>query len=770
MKKTTIFYLFSVFLFLENTEAAQKRGPEDDFFHPAAKKMRIEDAPLVDASEFELNDSEEWFNDANLGFAFPKSHIFKQSDPDGLKKDQEGSVIVWTDKNYLKFKDLCNQIEKMTGTEQSRQFFRLCQISIGKQVLPKNIPCTLNEPNKYQYDVSLDDAYLKLLDEWRGVDYHDLSLILQDYNYVVLDPKVERKFLTILEEAYKKTLEERKFSAYQLDMMILKMIDPQAFEHFKRAPDQFLEKLGKCDQFLPEFDVKMNALNFVVTQQYTSFQKLTKLLNWLSRHQNTHTDQQFFHILMAGSLSLDSHEKELGIILNQPLLCQRLSKEPLKPDHLLGFSDARKREIFNGLLLCSTSDYLQKLHKENLPDAEKKARFERLMQDIQHPDNDLEDDDLDNRIRLVLETPSDQALPRIRADNVMAELAEKAGNQNGLLINVHASGRDRRTWKAIDLFKEESTKKYHFDPKSIDLEIKDMFAFFSNRQNFPDDSTYHKARVTLGLEKSTDSNSYGPLIGGHNDVRNKEILARMWHFTRVYDDPKAVSVEQKKTERQNALKSFISGLASAVEHGDHLVCDPGKIQRLVISLLQGRIDKVNVDGEEYIAPVVSQKTLAQDEKTEAAAQAAASVSPQASAKQAFSVYSMAALQRLFSENAVQETILANAESWLQSNRYGLKDGAFEQYRQAFLTQLREFFAQSEIATQEERFKEEGEKIFTDFRVAIKMAHQLNNLPLSDQKYRELALSWLIANHGASKIELLHAFWQALNNHLKSNLN
>ncbi|MES2252769.1 MAG: hypothetical protein V4482_03685 [Pseudomonadota bacterium] len=104
--------------------------------------------------------------------------------------------------------------------------------------------------------------------------------------------------------------------------------------------------------------------------------------------------------------------------------------------------------------------------------------------------------------------------------------------------------------------------------------------------------------------------SYGEVSIGSLHINAREFIARFWHFANSYvpeggsdhsGSPAAASVAASsgaiETERAIIRTAIMNGLAEGLqkdsETTDHVVCDPGKIQRLVMGTINGRLRLAN---------------------------------------------------------------------------------------------------------------------------------------------------------------------------------
>lgn len=65
-----------------------------------------------------------------------------------------------------------------------------------------------------------------------------------------------------------------------------------------------------------------------------------------------------------------------------------------------------------------------------------------------------------------------------------------------------------------------------------------------------------------------------------------EIVGRLWTFIESIKD---------ENDKQTAIDSFIYALKDSFNENHERVCNPGKVQRLFIGVLQGRLQGVQID-------------------------------------------------------------------------------------------------------------------------------------------------------------------------------
>lgn len=162
-------------------------------------------------------------------------------------------------------------------------------------------------------------------------------------------------------------------------------------------------------------------------------------------------------------------------------------------------------------------------------------------------------------------------------------------------ISVHAGKRDDYTRDAIIAL---YAKQGDLSQSQIDTAYTELIEFLVS-----DKKTSEKTIAAL-CDPGRFRGAYGALVGdgpltvrGH-EIHGKEFAARLWLFTKSIEDEK---------DKELAKYGIISGLlASHDEDSGTLWCNPGKVQRLVVSVLQGRLEGINVEGHEL--GVVDDKT------------------------------------------------------------------------------------------------------------------------------------------------------------------
>ena len=147
-------------------------------------------------------------------------------------------------------------------------------------------------------------------------------------------------------------------------------------------------------------------------------------------------------------------------------------------------------------------------------------------------------------------------------------------------INVHFNNRDSKTNEAINILIEYTS--------SIDHE-KYYKKFIKYMENVEEEKKFIIRKVLFGENRtSKDFEGFFEKDVVYENFSGKEIIAKFWYFIKKY-----------KTEKENLKESFINSILESYQT-DYVVCNPGKIQRMVSRVLQGRLEdkngvKINID-------------------------------------------------------------------------------------------------------------------------------------------------------------------------------
>ena len=154
-------------------------------------------------------------------------------------------------------------------------------------------------------------------------------------------------------------------------------------------------------------------------------------------------------------------------------------------------------------------------------------------------------------------------------------------------INVHAGSRDDKTKAALELLWERTNG----------LEIEEHFqSCISYLQGLPESDKKTLALRAL-LEPKVHPDDFPPLLDEECfscngfSLTGKELIGRLWGFISGCDE----------NNQDECKKGMLTALSTSFE-GENLVCNQGKTQRLLIAVLQGRLEGVQIDD---LAPVLT---------------------------------------------------------------------------------------------------------------------------------------------------------------------
>jgi hypothetical protein len=227
-------------------------------------------------------------------------------------------------------------------------------------------------------------------------------------------------------------------------------------------------------------------------------------------------------------------------------------------------------------------------------DIERTDRAQRALrqipQDILHG---LAHEEIAQRIVTILETPLNQPIPPLRA--AMAELFEAGHNA----VDVHHDRRDANTRKAVESLQK---RQGQLSEEVISNAIKEFKQFL----NAYGDSDL-KAKAQQALDGQNREELWPPLLnnnthaidGGRLRISGEELIARLWLFVDQYPEK----------EKENCQISMIRALADSIVDGQR-VCPPGQTQRLVVGVLQGRLEGADVDKVEMTTLTLNQNVAA----------------------------------------------------------------------------------------------------------------------------------------------------------------
>ena len=313
---------------------------------------------------------------------------------------------------------------------------------------------------------------------------------------------------------------------------------------------------------------------------------------------DTMTTKDTKYIIIALCGIKDYNQRESIVRLSKPLftdIMSGLEKKSIISSLCQTPADQRESVIdLANLLVTDTmggyiiSDIISSILP--IPVNERRNRVTRTLDNI-----DLEPNNEDFKKRLIqmLETPLNQTIPPLEGG------MRGVPGRYAYGINVHDLQRDSATTTAMKLLllHQKNIQKCVFMASYKD--------FKKNLNTLPKNKKKSNILRALGLSGKRQTNDFGGLLTdeitvcGLSNMDPKEFLGRMWHFIETYADD-SLSAKGLSTEKENAKYSLFSSLADCIEDDGHIICNPGKIQHILISVLQGRLKNVNIDGADFL--------------------------------------------------------------------------------------------------------------------------------------------------------------------------
>ncbi len=210
-------------------------------------------------------------------------------------------------------------------------------------------------------------------------------------------------------------------------------------------------------------------------------------------------------------------------------------------------------------------------------------------EDVMGNANQIIDDQMEarDRIRVIQRmalAPADQRpnlVQRFREGGDIFLDAPAAAAQG---VNVHEGDRDERVVAAINLLRE---RQGQISKGRMTGAVQEFTKYLSECKM----NSEHKRLAEHALQGPHDSADFGPLINGNDTIEGlgisgKEMIARLWIFASGLTE----------LEQAMAKEGIISALKDSYNVGR--VCQKGKVQRLIVSVLQGRLADINIELEE----------------------------------------------------------------------------------------------------------------------------------------------------------------------------
>ena len=218
--------------------------------------------------------------------------------------------------------------------------------------------------------------------------------------------------------------------------------------------------------------------------------------------------------------------------------------------------------------------------------AREREEFVALVRQLISPQMDVHEKI--NQFRMVAERPAAERAEFVRRRLALQYAPHRLRPPQAEGVDVHTGNRDPRTKKAIELLRKRQAR-LSFD--EVDRATNEFIEYLNNSSVAPDKK--RRAQDAL-LKPRGSSEGFGALIPPDLPdefsvqgllTSGKELIGRLWIFA-------SNLTEQEQTL---AKESMITALSESSDQNGERVCNQGKTQRLIVAVLQGRLDGVNID-------------------------------------------------------------------------------------------------------------------------------------------------------------------------------
>jgi hypothetical protein len=175
--------------------------------------------------------------------------------------------------------------------------------------------------------------------------------------------------------------------------------------------------------------------------------------------------------------------------------------------------------------------------------------------------------------------------------------------QNLEAQNVHSGSRDRKTKEALQALVAHQGP---ISQEQIDIGINEFIDHLNNAVVSNETKSLALRALSGPREENSPWASFlefrkNPTYG----LTREESLARLWNFSKTYTDPNRS--ENPESERPVIKEAMIVAFSKSFDilpdGGTKRVCDEGKLQRLVVNVLQGRLAGAQIDTIPDVTPV-----------------------------------------------------------------------------------------------------------------------------------------------------------------------
>jgi len=420
--------------------------------------------------------------------------------------------------------------------------------------------CSSNIKNFFRYFEKIKIDKFTLFVDF----FENIKIITSNLTYILLGFKklnnISNYFMLFLLNRYKDSL----YIVYHYDFYYnINLEDEEVNELFSIFPEDKYKDINFLNNIYNENKEKL-MINV----------KLYKKFNHLGEN-----IFPFFGLLYSYNKSYEEHEKIL-------LYSQFFIKNN---DDIIKVQDIFKAILnLNDIKIPFPFHYIRGLN--NLESGNIEIKIARALLFLNHQNVDPENIIRDTLHILSLEPEVELVEYFINVNTNSNEIYAKS-------LNVHKGNRDIKTIHAL----KELIKTWNPLNKDIDKYFK---KFWKARKNLNEKQKEAFFRV-LGVDDNLNplernNNDFGGLLTskviiGDIEMDSKEFIGRFWRF--------AVKSDESENLKISIMMSIINSLQGEKDN-NYVVCNPGKIQQLVVAVLQGRLvdsegKKIDIESEDF---------------------------------------------------------------------------------------------------------------------------------------------------------------------------
>lgn len=396
----------------------------------------------------------------------------------------------------------------------------------------------------------------------------DILIVFKQLN------NISNYFMLFLLNRYKDTLyilSNYYYDSYHISLLNINLEDEEINEFFSIFPNEKHQDIS----FLDKISNKHKEQLIINVKLYKKFNHLGENIF------------PFFGLLYSYNKSYEELEKML--LYSQLFINNN--------DHIIKVQDIFKAILnLNDIKIPFPFHYIRNLN--NLESGNVEIKIARALLFLNHPNVYHE-----NIIRDTLHILSLE--PEVELVEYFMNLNTNSNEIYAKPLNVHSGNRDIKTIYAL----KELIKTWNPSNKDIDKYFKKFWKARKNLNKMQKEAFFRVLGVDDNLEPlERNNNDFGGLLTskviiGDIEMDSKEFIARFWRF--------AVKSDESENLKISIMMSIINSLQGETEN-KYVVCNPGKIQQLVVAVLQGRL----VDSEGKIIDIESEdfEKIENDEK------------------------------------------------------------------------------------------------------------------------------------------------------------